>query len=436
MQKMGGPEYARTPETYTSIVVLALVAAVMRWLFCYVVYPSFLSQWSLVGEQYFFDSYRGIAFNLLHGNGYRETAGGILITHRPPGYLPVLMLSFPGAELSHKVFQFWHGMLGALAAVLTWKMARLWGATHKRALVAGYCVALWPFLIWETKVSVPENLLVALVPAVFVALGLWLESRRMLWLVVMSLLAAWLSLTHGIYQVFLVGPLLGVLLARDLAPPKKVVALAMVGAIWLALVVPWMQRNERIMGYPVGVAASFGFHYFKGLHNYEVLRQGGNYFRYLDPEATEAVAQMLVADGFSLRPDSTEGRSDPEVNRHLGEKARRHLQGNLLYTVQKVVVKMPLGWIVQRSAKRCLMTAILVAPFILLALYRLFWHFDREVIAPLASLLAVNAAAAAVYIEAIPMRYVLPLLPLLFVIGCVPEAAVKRQRETSVSESG
>ncbi|MEM7351077.1 MAG: hypothetical protein AAF657_09745 [Acidobacteriota bacterium] len=409
----------------TSPGTIVTVAIVARWLFCLVIFPNFLTGIATVGDQYTFDSYREIAAQLLAGNGYRVAPEAIPCLHRPPGYVAVLLVSFPASELAYLFAQFWNGLLGGLATWATITMGRLWGLSRLAASMAGYGVALWPFLVWETKITVPENLLVALLPLVFVALGRWRGSGAPEWLVVAGALAGLTTLTHGLYQVLLPALCLTILTFGD--RPRRWSAVVVLCLAYGAMVTPWLVRNAQVAGQPMGVATGFGMHYLRGLQSWSVLTSGEPYFRDHDPEMA-AVHQRLAQAGFDTSDDDFM-RSDPATNRFLDGVAWDDVRARPGNLVLRAVVRAPLLWVQQQTASRSLVTALLLLPLFLLAARGLLRHWQLQLLGPFVTLVGLNLTIAAICPEAIPMRYGLPLMPLLclFAARGLPQGAATRK---------
>lgn len=385
-------------------------AVLARWLFCLVVFPTLLTGVATVGDQYYFDSYREIAAQVAAGHGYRAAPDAIPCLHRPPGYVAVVLLAFPRSELAYLGIQLLNGLLGGLATWMTIVMARVWGLSRPGALLAGWGVALWPFLIWETKITVPENLLVALLPAAFAALGKWRESGSPGWLAAAGLVAGAATLTHALYQLLLPGLLVTILAVRQ--QPRRWLAALVTGFVCLAVVAPWWVRNARVAGRPTGVATGFGQHYLRGLHSWRVLTSGGPYFRDHDPDSAAWVREILAAEGFDTTDDYFV-RSDPAINRFLDAEAWRDVRARPGGVVTRALVRAPLVWVQQQTPARSLATAGLLLPFFLLAIYGLLRRWQWRFAGLLLTLLGLDLAAAAIYPHAIPMRYALPLVPLL-----------------------
>lgn len=392
-------------------------AIAVRWSFCLILFPTLLSDVGTVGDQYYFDSYREIAIQVLSGNGYRASVDAIPCLHRPPGYVGVALLSFPYSNYSYIWFQLINGALGGLATWLTIVMASSWRVSHRAALFAGWSIALWPFLIWETKITVPENLLVALVPATFAALGRWRSTGSLLWLVATGVLAGIAALTHALYQLLLPGLLISLFFLDESRHWfKRAASICIVGATCLVVIMPWLIRNTHIAGRPVGIATGFGLHYLRGLHSWGVLSSGGRYFRDHDRDSAAFVEGILHSAGFENRSDYYV-RSDPETNRFLDAEAWRDIRAKPARVVLRALVRSPVLWTHQQTPLRTLLTGLLLLPFLILSIRGVFRCWHRHLVGPLSTLLALTCAAASIYPEAIPMRYALPLLPLLILLS-------------------
>jgi hypothetical protein len=394
------------------LVGLIVLAVVVRLAFCYVLYPLYFIGLSTVGGEYFFDSYREIAANVVSGDGF-VLDSGVPVIHRPPGYVMVLAASLPSRpESSPFIFQMWNALFGGMAVLLTFRLARELGIRAQLSLVAALVVALWPFGIWETKVTVPENILVALLPVLALLLLKLYRTASISVAALAGLLGGVVTLFHATYQVllFLVPMLLILVRAPRLRRILPVFVLS-----FSCLVAPWVARNHAVAGY-TGISAGFGLHYFKGVYAFDRLIEGSPYFKDHDVPATEWVSGLLADAG--LGPIVTnEARSDPRRNGYLDSRAIDHLLGSPGYTLAKVVIKLPLAWVHQQSAKRSALTAVLLLPLFGLLLMNARRLLEPERTLLLGLMLGINLAVALVFSEAIPMRYVLPLIPLLAVLS-------------------
>jgi dolichyl-phosphate-mannose-protein mannosyltransferase len=411
-----------------TVFLLVAVAVLVRLVFCWLVFPQLLAPRSTVGTQYYFDSYREIAVALQSGAGYRLGPDGPPALHRPPGYVLFLLACNP-SDLAHCYLwvQLLHGLMGGLAALATLAAARSYGLSQRGALFAGWIVALWPFLIWETKVTVPETPLCTLVAATCWALARLSESGDLSWSVVCGALVTYAALTHPLYQILIFIAVLTTAVMR-IPLKRKIAAAVVMVAIYCVGTGPWIVRNQRIAGYYFGVASGFGLHYWKGTYDFEALIHGRPYFRDNDVPATMWVSSIVRSAGFNGVETNLE-RSDPAINRFLDTSAMEHLRSHPIYTLAKIVVMMPLAWVHQQTPLRSACNALLIAPFFLLAATGLPGWRNGFVIVSM--LLVVNAAAALVFVQAIPMRYMLPLVPLLGIMSGHGYDAFRRRADGS-----
>ena len=279
-------------------------------------------------------------------------------------------------------------------------------------MFSGWIVALWPFAVWETKVTVPENLLLALVPAGLLALA---HAGRIPCAILTGIIGAAMTLTHPVYLVVLFPFAAGVVWTST-DRLAKLVALSLLLAAFCAPIGLWVLRSHRL-GYD-GIATGFGYNYFRGVYAFDVLLAGRRYFRDHDEPAFAFVNERLRAAG--LEPyDSNLRRSDPPLNTFLDRLAIRHLKAHPLYSAAKVLVKMPLAWVQQQTPLRSAFNAALLAPLFALVPAPARGGRRRERLGTIfLTILAVNAAFAAIAVEAIPMRYMLPLVsPLAMLAG-------------------
>jgi 4-amino-4-deoxy-L-arabinose transferase-like glycosyltransferase len=403
------------------VVILMGAAVALRWLFCFVVFPHLLAGHSTVGTQYYFDSYREIAASLLQECGYRLACNGPVALHRPPGYVLFMLATNPtDPSHCHLFVQLLNGLLGGVAVWLTFRAAQAWRVGSRGALFAAGIVAFWPFLIWETKVTVPENVMVVLIPAAFLLLARTRASHSAALALALGAAAGATALTHASYQVLVVGVVAALLWPnfegspprRDGSTAHRARAAVLVVIAFLAVVSPWVARNRRI-GF-TGIATGFGYHYWKGVYDFDLLLHHGTYFRDNDIPATEFVDRILRDRGFE-GIDTNPERSNLEVNRFLDHSAALHMRSHVGYTVAKTLVKMPLAWVQQQTPKRAAVTAVLLLPLFFLAVRGVARRHDLfPIVIPL---LVLNAAFASVFVEAIPMRYALPLLPLVAILA-------------------
>jgi hypothetical protein len=266
-------------------------------------------------------------------------------------------------------------------------------------------------LIWETKVTVPENLLVLLVPLFALALHRARLVGSRLWAAVAGVLVAAASLTHALYLVGIAAGTL-VLIASCHGLRRD----ALNAAIFLAVAsLPtglWVARNAQL-GWP-GLATGFGLHYWKGVYAFERLRSDPvSYFQDHDADSNAFVQSLPEMKNLML---TNAARSDPKVNAILDRAATTHAQSRPGEVFMKTLIKVPLAWVQQQTPLRSLANALLVLP-LLLGAARGAWRGGTRVLAVSLPLAFLNLAAAAVFVEGIPMRYALPWIPLTAVLA-------------------
>ena len=392
-------------------VLLAIVAAAItvRLLFCFVLFPRYLAEGSTVGHEYFFDSYRQIAATVLEEGRFALSPGGPPAIHRPPGYVALLMAAAPRGEHTRVLFQTYHALLGGLACLVTFMLARTAGVTRFAALIATAVVAFWPFLVWETKVTVPENLVVVLLPLASWALIRSIDSTRLAWAAAAGAIAGISAVTHALHQVLIPAGVMMLVLLSRLPWQRRFVNAIVFALVAAAPVLAWSWRNQAVTGYR-GLATGFGHHYWMGIHTYEILRRDPvDYFRDHGDAAGAAVNARLAAAGHGTI-DSNEARSDPAKNRFLDATAMEHALANPLFTIGKVAVKAPLAWVQQQSPRRSLLNAVLLLPLILPAIAGALLG-GRALVPVWFPVVLLNAGAAFVFVEGAPMRYALPWIP-------------------------
>jgi 4-amino-4-deoxy-L-arabinose transferase-like glycosyltransferase len=397
---------------------LFFLASISRLLFCFLLYPRFLQGISTVGNSFFVDSYLEIAQQLLLGNGYRTTPDGMAILHRPPGYVLIALLSLPLSDFSASMMFILHSIVGGLAAVFTFYAARSLLQDVRQAAASGLIIAFWPFLIWESKVSVPENLLVALVPAAMIfLLRFFRDYLSSAGAVVAGLLIGYICLCHGMYQFFLVC-FTGAMFLKRNKKARDYRAIVILLSVAILVVVPWTVRNYSLANRYIGTATGFGLHYLKGERNFELLLSGGDYWNNQDEEIHAQLMAEAQERGLFI-PDETHLRSSPAVNEYFDQKAREHIKRHPWRQVTKAIIRFPLAWFQQQNLIKWILNIALMAPLLVMAVVT-SWRRRKE--PPFVALTVIwfsmNCIIAAIFPEAAPMRYVIPLLPLVAILAC------------------
>jgi len=409
------------------ISVIVSLAVLIRIVFCFFVFPLYLSTVGTVGSEFLFDNYYEIALSLLNGQGFTLSDGSVVF-HRPPLYSMILALALvfaPDQSWHISLMQLTNCLLGGGSVLFTMLAVKTWSPNNPKASIfTGLLVAFWPFSIWITKVTITENLLLALVPLV-ILLGLkYMKTEKFRDGLGCGAVLGFLCLTHSSYVAFAAGFLLAVFLISSIRTGWSRVLLILVAAI--VVVSPWTLRNHSHGFTSIQTATGFGLHYLKGLYYFDRFLAGDSYFANLEVASAE-YANGFILENLSLTIDSDKDRSNLGKMQAVDNLARQHLFDNLGFNIAKIAIKSPLMWIRQQSASRATLNFFLLAPLILyasLAIRRERWTTTLLIVTPTLSL---TAAFALVFIEDAPMRYALPLFPLLAMLAGAGFGGIRRR---------
>lgn len=125
--------------------------------------------------------------------------------------------------------------VGALALVLLWLLARLWGGDLAAAIAALLCATMPPFIWWSRAGANYTVPLLPLALGMMLALTLWWRSRRARWLVLAAFLFG-AGVTTKILFIWMLIPL-GATLLFGARPARAMAALRAMRLSTLALVV-------------------------------------------------------------------------------------------------------------------------------------------------------------------------------------------------------
>jgi 4-amino-4-deoxy-L-arabinose transferase-like glycosyltransferase len=159
-------------------------------------------------------------------------------------------------------------------------------------------------------------------------------------------------------------------------------------------------------------------HYLKGERNFELLLSGGDYWNNQDEEIHAQLMAEAQERGLFI-PDETHLRSSPAVNEYFDQKAREHIKRHPWRQVTKAIIRFPLAWFQQQNLIKWILNIALMAPLLVMAVVT-SWRRRKE--PPFVALTVIwfsmNCIIAAIFPEAAPMRYVIPLLPLVAILAC------------------
>lgn len=212
------------------------------------------------------DDYRGIAANIVTGNGFSNPGTKLPTAYRPPLYplLLSLVLSVGGGDLTIGVLQL---LLGVVTVWLTFAVAKRLGLEERPAIIAAGLVAIDPLLLHNTTQVMTETLAATLAVAMLyllcsdnqsterIAVRVWLATGLVFGLCCLCRPTFWA------WGVFLVGWAVPTI-TRDLRrrfgtrwwnqPTLLTIGIALVCA-------PWAIRNAIVMGRPILTTTHGGY---------------------------------------------------------------------------------------------------------------------------------------------------------------------------------
>lgn len=206
--------------------------------------------------------------------------------------------------------------LGLVVVWLSMRLARRWFGPAA-GVVAGVCMALWPWHIQFTTILASEMVFTALCLA---GMLLWpVESRRFAGRAVLAGLAfaaaSYVRPTALLIPIVLAG-------AGFLADWKAVPAaakLAIVGVVMGLCLAPWAVRNQRQIGTPVLVSTNGGPNLWMGNH-----------------EGTQGIYQEL--------PAKPEGMTEAQFHAQLGREAKAYIKAHPGPFIARTMVKAVRLW--------------------------------------------------------------------------------------------
>ena len=125
--------------------------------------------------------------------------------------------------------------VGALALVLLWLLARLWGGDLAAAIAALLCASMPPFIWWSRAGANYTVPLLPLALGMMLALSLWWRGRRARWLALAAFLFG-AGVTTKILFIWMLIPL-GATLLFGARPARLLAALRAMRLSTLALVI-------------------------------------------------------------------------------------------------------------------------------------------------------------------------------------------------------
>jgi 4-amino-4-deoxy-L-arabinose transferase-like glycosyltransferase len=219
------------------------------------------------------------------------------------------------------------------------------------------------------------------------------------------------------YQFFIIAYIAAMLLKSN-KTGRDLTIICILGGVAFAVILPWTYRNYLLAGRYIGTATGFGLHYLKGERNFECLISGGNYLINRDNQLHEDLTNEARAAGFAIQ-DDVYLRSSPAVNDFFDRLALEHIRLHPWRLIVKAVIRFPLAWFQQQTIFKWFLNVAVMAPLLLMAgLAAWRERNDRAVLCITFLWCAMNGLIAMIFPEVAPMRYVLPLLPLIAILAC------------------
>lgn len=241
---------------FASILIIILFAFLIRVIFSLIYPTSPLAG----GDQTAFWSY---AEGIASGNGFRSTFEPWL-ADRPPLYSYFLAGVFKLAGSDRTIVFIAQAFLGSIAAGLFYVIAvRLLGA--RRGLVAGLIFCLFPHFLLFTQQILTEALYIPLYVCLLSVLlmGRSLSNLPLRWCAI-GLLLGLIALVRreAVLPAFVVVLWAG-WLRMDRDWRRFLVMIASISLVAVLTLVPWLQKNARLLGRPV-LSSSVGVNFMVG----------------------------------------------------------------------------------------------------------------------------------------------------------------------------
>ena len=431
-QAVGLPMPSSVPPTSRRYWKCLAGVAVLKALLLFVALPLFTSaapgSYNVEG---FPDRYDDIATNLLEGHGYRLNTDTSETMLRTPGFVLILagIFALVGKSLvAVQVFNL------AISLVGGWALYRLaLRVTQSENIAIGACVI---FLLYPATVLSESR---AGVESTFTAAGIVfvllfyraLQSFAYRDFVLAGVAFGLALLIKSTFALVLPGFFIYVILSRRPHPAfGRVVALFAAGSL-AALVVlsPWIVRNYKISGEFIPTNSMGGLVAFQGLWVEKHRSEGKPHWQVLNeaiPEQTR-VAQELglrVRPGFF--PQFYAVKDEIRYNDELSRRVRAELLRSPALALRFIGHNFIGFWIQGRTPTATMLNAVLVLPFLLVALAGLMLSIRRGFhIVPITIVILMFFSPHLAILGV--ARYHTPLVPYLAIFAAVALVALARQ---------
>jgi 4-amino-4-deoxy-L-arabinose transferase-like glycosyltransferase len=380
------------------------------------------------------DNYQTLAKSISHGRGYRFFPDTALTLMREPGY-PYFLAVFVHEFEDYKQAALVANMLiGGLAAILVFALARRLTALPWVPLTAALLFMAHPGIVLaELRASV-ETLFIFLLLIFMLLLcrALALRSvRNFAWAGMALGVATLVRSTALLFPVFLAAH--AFLLERGWRPLVNAAGrAALVIACALLVLTPWIVRNYQLVGKFIPTASVQGIAMQAGY--YLCVHNGERSFAELDQDAADQRNEIAAAQGYRFKPSYYQFFYDTgdevKFNGELGREVVRqyvHSPATFAKCASENVFNF---WYRGKNTAATTGNVVVQSLYMLLAIGGVWLGrraMDRSVLTLLLLFVAYNIAVyAPIHAQA---RYSLAVVPILAVLGAVPICACWRGRQ-------
>ena len=377
------------------------------------------------------DEYADIASNLVAGRGYRADADTGETMLRTPGYPLLLAGIFAVAGESVVAVQVFQLVLSLLAGWGVYRIALRVTESDTTAVLAAVVFLLYPpTILAESR----EALELTFTACAVLFLALFYRSLETFAYRDFALAGAAFGLTllvRSTLAFVLPALFVYVLLMKSTRPAiARTTALFATASLAALLVMsPWIIRNYIVSGRPILTATTAPLATWEGLWMVEHSADGRTNQELVE-DAIPELTRIAEEAGLRVSPGEVPHfYSARDEVRYYDEVGRRVLAE--LIASPKVVLKLVAYnawsfWISGRTAKATLLNAILVVPFLLLALLGAVWGArNGNRVAPVVVLIIAYYLPHLVFLGT--TRYHAPLAPFLAILVAVAIADLTRR---------
>ncbi len=313
------------PSTY--IIPLVVTAVVALTVSLVLPHFGFANKWGGTGH----DGYLELAANLYAGNGFRFTADGPLVFHRPPLY-PALLVPAMGFDVTvQKIYvALLNSVFFTAACLYTVRTTRLLYLHPSAGMVAVILLMANPWLYRLVSSPLSALMQMSLYAALtFYVLRFLIQYDRIKVLPLhrlagqfarLSVLTTALCYAHGT-SIYVCSVLLFFTLTLTIATQRwrLVLMTLLLALVTITALSPWASRNEQLLGRAEPVTSGAGYTYFLGNIYWDidndanhgnpgrdevVLRQGGiaepsedmiAFWGVIDPAVDATLREAMIA---------------------------------------------------------------------------------------------------------------------------------------------